>query len=269
LRGARLFLFLAVPAAAALLGSCCGAFQSDDSKYKKAIECADRITDERSLEILRKGEFCCAPVPPDVKDRPAAKRFYLEQARRLKPDAPEPLLAIAMTYWDEADYAGALEAYDEAIKLDPKPVMAVIGAFTMDRLLGRWDEAAERVKWIRGQKGIDAEKVGDYLEARLLYDQGRYADAEPLFRRAIERSERSDVSLGPTPYTLKDAHFYLAQIRLKAGDPQGAHQEFLAFLKKMSDPDFQVWYAYWVPRMGSQQAEFYAKVEQDWVRVRQ
>jgi hypothetical protein len=68
---------------------------------------------------------------------------------------------------------------------------------------------------------------------------------------------------------MKDAHLYLAQIALKGGDPQAAYEEFKLYLKKMSDPDFQVFYKYWVEKLGDDQKALYDTLEIEWAWPRQ
>jgi tetratricopeptide (TPR) repeat protein len=252
-----------------LLAGCCGVFQSPEEKYEKEMECASRITDERSVEILSRGTFCCEPLPKGTQGLPEARRFYLNRAWALKPTSADPPLAIAKSYWDEGSYFEGLRHYDAARERMERPLMAVVGEVTMYRLLKNYAEAGAWVRWIRRQKAIDAAKVADYLEARLLYDEGKYAEARPLFESAVARNEKGNDYLGDTPFTMKDARFYLAQIRRKTGDPLGAHEEFLLYLKKMSDPDFQIFYAFWVPKIGSDQAQLYDKIEKEWAHVRQ
>lgn len=248
---------------------CCGAFQSQGDKYKKEMECASRLTDQKSIEILQKGMFCCESVPKEIQDLPEARRFYLLRASALDPSAAEPFEGIAKSYWDDGNYREALKAFEEVRKRTPKPVAAVIGEVTMYRLLSESAPAFELTKWLRVTKGIDGEKVADYLEGRLYYDGGKYEAAEPLLKDALQRAEKGNDFLGDTPYTMKDADFYLAQIKRKTGDPQGAHEYFLKYLKKMGDPDFQIFYAYWVPKIGNDQAQLYDKIESQWARVRQ
>jgi len=252
-----------------LAAACCGAFQSPQEKYQKEMECASRLTDAKSIEILARGMFCCEPLPKSIQSLPEARRFYLLRASALAPSAPEPYAQIARSYWDEGNYREALAAFEEEGRREPKPVAALIGKVTMLRLLGEWEAGRNVAEELRAQKAIDGEKVADYLEARLLYDEGKCTEAQNLFEKALARSEKSADFLGETPYTMKDAHFYLAQIRRKSGDPLGGHQEFLLYLKKMSDPDFQLAYKYWVSTFGSDQAKLYDTVEKEWAHVRQ
>ena len=255
--------------ALALGAGCCRLFQSKEAAYKKEMECALRVTDERSIEILRRGMFCCEPLPKDELTLPAARRFYLERAEALDPNSLEPPAAIAKCYWDEGNYAEALTFFERVRARTDKPLGPAIGEFTMYRLLQQWAKGEELAAWVRLQKGIDAQKAGDYLEGRLLYDEGRFEEARPLLESAARRAEAGGDSLGDTLYTMKDVHLYLAQIRLKAGDAQGAYEDFKLFLKKMTDPQFQTFYAYWLPRIGTDQKGFYDKIENDWAHVRQ
>lgn len=255
--------------ALAASGACCGAFQSKEERTKKELECALRVTDEKSIEILQKGMFCCEKLPAEARTLPAARRFYLERASALSPEDPDPVLQIARSYWDDRDFAEALRAFVRAKDMGTKPVTAVIGEIAMLRCMKRFDEAAPLLAWIREQKAIDAPKVADYLEARLLYDAGKCAPAKPLFVSALERAKSTGDNLGDTAYTLRDAHLYLAQIALKAGDPQGAYEEFKLYLGKMSDPDFQVFYKYWVEKLGDDQKALYDTMEVEWAWPRQ
>lgn len=249
--------------------ACCGAFQSKEDRYKKEMECALRVTDEKSIEILQRGMFCCEKLPAEVKTLPEARRFYLLRAAAQDPKNPDPVLQIARSYWDDHDYKQALDFFARAKDLSPKPLTAVIGEITMLRLTKDWTQANGLVQWVRDQKAIDSQKVGDYLEARILYDQGKYAEAKPLFESALNRSKSDGDALGDTPYTMKDAYLYLAQIKLKAGDAQGAYGDFKLFLQKMSNPDFQLFYKYWVEKLGNDQPALYDKIESDWASWRQ
>lgn len=258
-------LFLALAAS----GACCGAFQSKEERSKKELECALRLTDEKSIEILQKGMFCCEKLPAETRTLPAARRFYLERASVLNPKDPDPVLQIARSYWDDRNFPEALRAFARAKDMGTKPLTAVVGEITMLRCMKRFDEAAPLLAWIRDQKAVDAPKVADYLEARLLYDAGKYAQAKPLFEGALERAKSTGDNLGDSSYTMKDAHLYLAQIALKAGNTQGAYEEFKLYLNKMSDPDFQLFYKYWVEKLGDDQKALYDTLEIEWAWPRQ
>jgi len=254
---------------AAFLSGCCGFLSSEEARYEKNLECAGRITDLKSIEILAKGNFCCDPLPPGIQSLPEARRFYLEKARSLKPDAVEPLLGLGRAYWDEGNYAEAQTCFQLAAPRLDKPIYAEIAAVTMMRLQTRFDEGRALAEKIRSEKGVDGEKVAEYLLGRLDFDAGQILAAQVHFERALRRAEKGDYGLGGTPFTMRDAHFYLALIKHRRGDPQAAYQDFLVFLKKMSDPEFQIFYAYWLPRLKDDQGALLEKIERDWTHVRQ
>ena len=100
---------LALPLLLALAasGACCGAFESKEERTKKELECALRVTDEKSIEILQKGMFCCEKLPAEVRTLPAARRFYLQRASALSPKDPDPVLQLARSYWDDRNFPEA------------------------------------------------------------------------------------------------------------------------------------------------------------------
>lgn len=251
------------------LAACCGAFESKEDKYKKELECAMRVTDEKSIEILQKGMFCCEKLPAEANTLPSARRFYLLRASALEPKDPDPMLQIARSYWDDRNFPEAYKAFEKARALGAKPTTAVIGEVTMLRLMGDYAKAEPLLAWVRDQKGIDAPKVADYLEARILYDQGKYPEAKKLLESALERAKGTGDALGDTTYTMRDAHLYLAEIALKAGDTKGAYEEFKLYLAKMSDPDFVLFYNYWLEKLGDDQKGLYDLIETEWARPRQ
>jgi tetratricopeptide (TPR) repeat protein len=253
----------------AVTAACCGAFQSPEDKYKKEMECASRITSSKSVDLLQRGMFCCAPLPKGCEAMPEARKYYFLRAWGWKPDSSDAPLGVARADWDEGNYGEALRYFDAARERSMAPLTAIIGEVTMYRLLKNYEPAHAWCRWLRVQKSIDGEKVSAYLTARLLYDEGRLDEAGPLFRKALERADKGSGSLGDTPFTMKDTHFYLAQILRKSGDPQGAHQQFLLYLKSMSDPDFQLAYKYWVEKFASDQATLYDTIEREWARIRQ
>jgi tetratricopeptide (TPR) repeat protein len=259
-------------AAAVLLAtalSCCRFPLSQEGRYRREMTCAERISDEKSIEILKKGAFCCEPLPPSVTSLPAARRFYYERALALKPREAAPLLGLGRAMWEEGDYRGGLEAYKKAQGLLERPIYAQIGAFTMLRLLRRFDEGRALAERIREEKGVDGAKVAEYLLGRLEYDAGNFGAAEGHLRAALERAARGGYGLGGTPFSMKDAHLYLALVLQKKGDAEGAYREFLLFHKKMSDPEYQIFYAYWLPRLEKDQGALLEKIETEWAHLRQ
>ncbi|MEJ2368035.1 MAG: hypothetical protein P8Z49_06740 [Acidobacteriota bacterium] len=248
---------------------CCSTFGSKTREYNRLMECATRITSNRSIYILKRGMFCCPKLPKDTVSMAAARRFYYLKAMKVAPKRAEPVGGVADSYWDEENYAAALPYYQKAAGLSPHPLRYIIGEISMYRLLGKWDRALDRIKTLRQSGHPGWFKIADYLEARILYDRGKPQEAGPLFQKAIRASEKTGINLGNTPYTMTDAWFYMAQIRLKAGHPQEAYNEFKMYLSKQHDPYFLEYYNYWVKRLGKDQKTFYDKLEQNWVRIRQ
>jgi len=261
-------------AAAALLSAClsgcCGVFQSDADRYEKYMECAERITSDLSVDLLKQGRFCCEAVPAGLQGREAARRFYLEKARDLRPDAPEPLAGLGRSYWFDGDFGRAADSFAAAAAKSPRPFPYLVAESAMARVSGRFDEALATAERIRPMRGVDGEKTAAYLAARVRYEQGQAPEAQRLFEEALARAAKTGFGLGPSPYSMRDAWFYIAQIRRKAGDPLGAHEAFKAYLAEMSDPEFQLWYAKTLlPEMGSDQGRLYDTIERSWVRERQ
>ena len=266
----RAFSLLAALSALIALMACCGLFQSKDARYKKYMECAERLTSDKSMELLHQGYACCEKLPTALSGREAAKRFYLEKARALKPEAPEPYAAIGLSYWEGGDFAHALEAYQEAAKRTDRPFAFLVAEAAMMRLCGRYDEGLRLAGDIAKMRGVDGEKAAAYLSGRMFYEGGRLQDARASFERAIALAEKSGYFLTPSPYTMVDAWFYMAQIRLKGGDAQGAYNDFKVYLSKMTNPEFQLWYTEkLLPRYGAGQKGLYDSIEENWVRERQ
>ncbi len=260
----------AAASAIAIMASCCGFLETKEDRYNKYMECAERLTSDKSIEILHHGYQCCEKLPKELNDREAAKRFYLEKAKALKPDAPEPYASIGLSYWEGGDYANALAAYEEAAKRTDKPFGYMIAEATMMRLCGKYDEALAMASSIEKLKAVDGAKASAYLKGRVLYEEGKLKEAQADFEEAIAMAGKSGYFLTPSPYTMVDAWFYMAQIRLKEGDAQGAYNDFKEYLSRMTNPEFQLWYTQkLLPRYGADQKGLYGTIEENWVRERQ
>lgn len=261
---------VALAAALALSLGCCGLFDSKEERFKKYFECADRLTVDRAIPYLEKGQFCCERLPAGYTSREAARRFYLEKARDLRPEAPEPYDEIGRSYWFEGRFADAEGAYALAAERAARPFPQRVILCAMQRIQKKYDAALATAAAVRATGEPDAEKAALYLEARIRYEQGRLEEAREGFTRALALAEVSGYRLRPSPYVMRDAWFYMAQIRLKGGDPQGAHEDFSRFLEKTGDPDFQSWYGGKIlPMLGTDQPLLYDTIESDWVRERQ
>ena len=158
----------------------------------------------------------------------------------------------------EERYAQALDAYKHAIELRPSDPTNYIGAAAVLLVLGKLDEAREHATLalrvagdgetrervaaceqlarvaLAKHDGEAARRAAElaqqadptlpmpaYIAARLLYDQGKYADALPLFQQAVAgmRESRSSEML--------ELHFYTADTLARLDRTTEAEREFL------------------------------------------
>lgn len=260
-----------VLAATLVLSGCCeNPFKGKEGRYRKYLECADHLTVDRAVDLMKRGAFCCEKVPLAVKGREEARRFYLEKALALKPESPEPYNELAISYWYNGQFAKAAELFSQAAERSPRPFSQQIVLCDMQRLCGRFNEALATAQKIRASSEPEAEKAAEYLEGRISYERGDLAAAKTHFEKAIALAGEKGFRFNSTPYAMRDSWFYIAQIRLKSGDPLGAHEAFKIFLEKTGDPDFQAWYGKeLLPLLGTDQQLLYDTIESDWVRERQ
>jgi arylsulfatase A-like enzyme/Flp pilus assembly protein TadD len=158
----------------------------------------------------------------------------------------------------EERYAEALDAYKHAITLRPSDPTNYIGAAAVLLVLGKLDEAREHATMAlrvagdgetrerveaceqlarialakhdaaAARRAAELAQQADptlpmpaYIAARLLYDQGKYADALPLFQQAVAgmRDSRSSEML--------ELHFYTADTLARLDRTAEAEREFV------------------------------------------
>jgi tetratricopeptide (TPR) repeat protein len=174
-----------------------------------------------------------------------------------------------MTWWQEGDFLRASGFFEAARERNPQDMGSVIGLLSMYRILGKYPEAMGWVVWLEGQGGASGRKASRYLRGRILYEEKRFEEAEPLLREALAMAGESGYILGRTGFTMVDCEFYLAQIAVRRGDMKGADALFRAYVRRNSDPDFAD-YARLVFNRGSQeQRAMYDEMEACWIRIRQ
>ena len=86
--------------------------------------------------------------------------------------------------------------------------------------LARHDAAAAREQATLANQVAPESPLPDYVEARLLYDQGRYAAALPLFERAVARRVQNTVR------PIEGLHFYTADTLSRLDRAADAETEF-------------------------------------------
>ena len=91
--------------------------------------------------------------------------------------------------------------------------------------LARHDIEGARAEATRAREADPTLPLPIYIEARLLYDQGKYAEALPLFQEAIAELNRNDV------LPINELHFYTADTLSRLERYAEAEQQFFEELK--------------------------------------
>jgi arylsulfatase A-like enzyme/Flp pilus assembly protein TadD len=153
-----------------------------------------------------------------------AYRHYLE----LKPAEPSAYLGVAggllkLRKLDEARDHAQLAA-DVAAENDHR-ARASAHEMLAKIALAKHDPDAAREEARLAREENPALPLPIYVDARLLYDQGKYADALPLFRQAIAGLMR------PGPVQISELHFYTADTLGRLERYPEAEAEFIEELR--------------------------------------
>jgi tetratricopeptide (TPR) repeat protein len=142
----------------------------------------------------------------------------LEEARRIQPGAPEPLLALAEAMWALGERDDASELLGAYVRdVDANAVDVRVAYATLLRERGEYDDALEQAReaLIRDSSNRQAlVEVGRVYRAREQYDV-----AALVFRKALDLSEEG------TPERAA-IHVDLGLVSLSRGDTQAAFVEF-------------------------------------------
>lgn len=145
----------------------------------------------------------------------------IEEATQARPDEVAPLLILSAYRGRNGDAAGALEAAERAIALDPKHTQARLrkAELLIDRGVqgGARDELAQGRAIIAAVLAEDANSAdANFVAGKLDLAEGKPADAVAALRRAIDA--RGDWA---------QAHFLLSSALLVQGERQQARAEAL------------------------------------------
>jgi tetratricopeptide (TPR) repeat protein len=205
-------------------------------EYRQAVNFADDRQFAQAVALMRK-IVASEPEMADVWDQignislrvgrsqeavDAFKRFIA-----LKPDQPIGYMGAATALMQLKQYDAALEHAQLAAKVSSKDDPH--GAANAHALAARIAVAAGHADQARQEAAI-AEQVDStlpmkaFVEARLLYDQGRYAEALPHFEEALKQAASRQQQVPELHYYAGDTYGRLNQY------PQ-AEQQFLAELK--------------------------------------
>lgn len=251
--------------------SCCLDLGGREKRFKKRMLCARRVNNDNSIDILKKGAFCCPRLPSSANDISSARRYYYMKAAEVYPDRGEVLAAIGQTFWEEGRYGEASEYYGKAASACPEEPSYLIASITLERIEKRYDDAIASVGKLEKLNFSGKEKTAAYLKGKILYEKNELDAALNLLEGTLDGASPADGTfyLGPTPYTMKDVYFYLAMIQLRKGERMKAHEYFLQYLSKEGHPDFVTLYQGWLKQSGGEQEFLYEMVEEGWTRTHQ
>lgn len=119
----------------------------------------------------------------DLKQLVRLARADAERALQLQPDLSTAHLAIGYSdYYGRRDYAAALKAFAEALRLKPNEVDALAAQGYVQRRLGRFGDA---IASLQQALALDPRNSALAQQAGMAYlFAGRYPDAEKAFQRA-------------------------------------------------------------------------------------
>lgn len=143
----------------------------------------------------------------DVKQLNQQARADAEQALKLAPDLSASQLALGYCeYWGRQDYAAALKAFAEALKLKPNDTDALAAQGFVQRRTGHFDAA---IASLQQASTLDPRNSALAFELGLTYSQtSRYTEAEQAFQRALALD----------PHNLNAKSNYAVAILLSTGD---------------------------------------------------
>jgi tetratricopeptide (TPR) repeat protein len=125
----------------------------------------------------------------------------------LNPSAPSGLLGVAEVTFDMKRYGEAARNAELAAKVaDPADHRERGSAYAMlARIALARNDAAGAVRFAKQAQDADPTlPLVPFVQGRLLYDQGRYADALPLFEEALQRLKDRTLTLSELEYYTGD-----------------------------------------------------------------
>ncbi len=208
-------------------------------KYRKAVALADNRQWPAALALLRQ----IVHTEPDLAevwnqlavlasrmDRFDVATDAYRHVAELKPTDASSRLGAAEGLLKQRKFEAARDQVKEAAELaGDAPSTGVRTSLASHELLARialaqHDEAAAREE-AESARHIQANSpLPDYIEARLLYDEGRYDEALPLLEKAAAAPVDGDRPLA-------ELHFLKADVLVKLDRATEAEEEFLEELK--------------------------------------
>jgi serine/threonine protein kinase/tetratricopeptide (TPR) repeat protein len=205
---------------------------------------------EQKVELLEKATqrdpnfalaYCAlAKAQMDIEDFELAKRAA-ETALRLRPDLPEPHLALARYYWlapdsiiggdREASYDRARDELAIVRRKLPNNAEALLIEAVIGRRQNRWDASLANL-----QKASELDPRNGEVAYRLeqiYFEMRRYSELEQFIKKQA-------ASGGPRVGAIEDPFNWLALIKLAQGDPVAA-KSLLEQLPAEYSPGEWIW----------------------------
>lgn len=162
------------------------------------------------------------------RSTPEAMRAAADTALRLQPELGEANLAEGFyRYRVKRDFAGAMQAFEQAQQRLPNDVEVLIALFAVERRLGRWDDALAHM---RRAEALDPGNIGTLvpLATELLSYLRRFDEAHDVLNRALQVSPGNaqviagQALLAQTEGKLDDSARWIAQLPVDPGDKLAA-----------------------------------------------
>ena len=167
-----------------------GVYRYDHSEYQKAIEIAEKILQDPSVDVLHKSAACTLwgdALDEQGKYDEAIAKF--EKAVELDPKNANPHIGWGAMLDEQKKYDEAITQYQKAIALDPKCADAYNNWGTVLDEQKKYDEAIAKF-----QKAIELDpKSADAYNnwGNVLDEQKKYDEAIAKFQKAIELDPKS------------------------------------------------------------------------------
>ncbi len=210
----------------------------NEKAANQKVELLEKATERDPNFVLA---YCAlAKAQMDVENFELAKKAT-DTALRLRPDLPEPHLALARYYWLAADSiigvdeaASRDKARDEVAivrRMSPNNAEALLIDATVGRLQNRWDTSLANL-----QKASELDPHNGEVAYRLeqiYFEMRRYSELEQFIKKQA-------ASGGPRVGAIEDPFNWLVRMKLAQGDPVAA-QSLLEQLPPEYSPGEWIW----------------------------
>jgi tetratricopeptide (TPR) repeat protein len=196
-----------------------------DHQWNKAIGLVQRILKDDPEMTDVWNELATLAIRADRQELAVdAYKHVIE----LAPSDPAAYIGAANTYLRQRRFDDARAHAELVLQVAPERDVRSRGAaheLLAKIALARHDAAAARREAAFAHEVDPALPLPAYIDARLLYDEGEYADALPLFEQAIAAVSK------PRAVQMPELHFYAADTLARLERYPAAEKEFLEELR--------------------------------------